>query len=191
MNIQKCIIIHGCFPDAEKVMDPESGLYDNYWASWIEKELTVKGIEVHVPRMPMPSQPDYESFKAEFEKLGVDENTVLIGHSCGCGFLTRWLGETKKKIAKLILVAPWNVAREDDTHRKVFYDYVIDEGIKERVSEIVMFTADNESRPGKKSLQILHDALGGEIIDLPGRGHYLADDMGTAQFPELLDVIVR
>ncbi|MDD5083494.1 MAG: alpha/beta hydrolase [Candidatus Moranbacteria bacterium] len=191
MSIQRCIIVHGCFPDAEKVMDLEGGLYEKYWASWIKKELLARGIEAATPRMPKPDYPEYESFKAEFEKLRVDENTVLVGHSCGCGFLARWLGETKTKIAKLIFVAPWNVSKEEDEARRKFYDYSIDATIPERVGEIVMFTADNESRPGKKSLQILHDALGGEIIDLPGRCHYLIDDMGTAEFPELLEVISR
>ncbi len=191
MKTRKCIIIHGCFPDAKQVMDPQGELYQRYWASWIEKELVAKGVETCVPRMPEPSQPNYERFKADFEKLTVDDDTVLVGHSCGCAFLTRWLGETKQKVAKLVFVAPWNVAKEDDTVRQAFYQYTIDTNIKDRVSEIVMFTADNESKPGKKSLQILHDALGGEIIDLSGRGHYLIDDMKTAEFPELLEVIVR
>lgn len=190
-DITNGIIIHGCFPDAQRVMDPKFGLYEKYWASWIKKELDAQGIRTETPRMPFPEQPNYENFKREFEKYEVDEHTVLIGHSCGCGFLTRWLGETKQKVAKLIFVAPWNIAKEDDEVRKTFYDYAIDERIKERVGEIVMFTSDNESRPGKKSLKMLHDVLGGEIIDLSGRGHYLIDDMETAQFPELLEVILR
>jgi predicted alpha/beta hydrolase family esterase len=63
--------------------------------------------------MPSPWYPDYEKFKKEFEKYSVNENTILIGHSCGSSFLVRWLGETKRKIFKLILFTPWKV------HQKV------------------------------------------------------------------------
>lgn len=191
MNIKNCIIIHGCFLDANKVMDPNLELYEKYWASWIKRQLTANGIETEAPRMPDPSQPDYENFKREFEKYDVNEHTVLVGHSCGCAFLVRWLGETKRKIAKLILVGPWKVAREHDEQRKAFYTYKIDKSIKERVGEIVMFTADNEVKPGKKSLEIFHESLDGEVIELKGCGHYLIDDMQTAEFPELLQVILR
>lgn len=191
MNKRNCIIVHGCFPQAEEVMNHNASLYDAYWASWIQKELEKRNIKISVPKMPYPKTPQYELFKAEFEKLFLDEYTVLIGHSCGCAFLTRWLGETKKKVAKLIFVGPWNVAKEDDAIRKAFYAYDIDTSIPQRISELVMFTSDNESNPGKKSLRMFHEALGGEIIDLPQKGHYLIDDMGTAEFPELLEVILR
>lgn len=58
------------------------------------------------------------------------------------------------------------------------------------LKEIVMFTADDEEENGKKSLKIFHDALGGKIIELQSRGHYVLDDMGTEEFPELLSSIL-
>ncbi len=54
-----------------------------------------------------------------------------------------------------------------------------------------MFTADDEDDDGKKSLAIFHQALGGKIIQLEGRGHYTFDDMGTEEFPEAVAEIVR
>ena len=83
--------------------------------------------------MPEPWKPDYEKFKKEFEKYKVDENTILVGHSCGCAFLVRWLGETKKKIYKLILVAPWKIPKKNDEARQKFYVYNIDKTIHSRV----------------------------------------------------------
>ena len=38
---------------------------------------------------------NYSKLKEEFEKQGIDENSILIDHSCGCAFLARWLGGTK------------------------------------------------------------------------------------------------
>lgn len=193
MNSEKlnCIIIHGCPSNAEKAMNPETRTYDRHWIPWIKRELISRGIKTEVPLMPKPWAPDYEAFKKEFEKLEVSENAILVGHSCGTAFLVRWLGESKQKIHKLILVAPWKIPDKDDEFRKAFYNFTIDETIKSRAGEIVMFSADNEEDDGKKSLQIFHDALGGKIIELKGRGHYVIDDMGTEEFPELLREIVQ
>jgi len=38
-------------------------------------------------------------------------------------------------------------------------------------------------------LKIFHKALGGEVIELNGSGHYTLGDMKTEEFPELLDAI--
>ena len=75
--------------------------------------------------------------------------------------------------------------------KEKFYTYDIDSGIKERVKEIVMFTANDEDPDGKKSLKIFHDVLGGEIIELNNHGHYTMGDMGTEEFPELVDKIIK
>lgn len=186
-----CIIIHGCPSNAEKAMNPETRTYDKHWIPWTKQMLTMLGIPTETPLMPEPWEPSYERFKAEFEKQRVDENTILIGHSCGTTFLLRWLGDSKQKIAKLVLVAPWAVADKDDDARREFYEHTIDPTIKDRVGEIVMFTADDEDPDGKESLKIIHDVIGGKVIELSGRGHYTMGDMGTTEFPELLEELVH
>ena len=186
-----CIIVHGCPSNAEKAMNEETRTYDKHWIPWTKEQLISKGIEVETPLMPEPWKPNYNKFKEEFEKYEVNEDSVLIGHSCGCAFLVRWLGETKQKIDKLILVAPWKIPDENDEHRKEFYIYPIDESIRERINKIVMFTADDEGDDGKKSLKIYNKFLGGKIIELKGHGHYTMGDMGTTEFPELIEEIIN
>ncbi|MBI4991507.1 alpha/beta hydrolase [Candidatus Gottesmanbacteria bacterium] len=183
-----CIIVHGCPADSSEEKNKE---YAKHWMPWIKKKLISRGIKTEIPLIPEPWNPDYEKFKDEFEKYKVSEETILIGHSCGCAFLVRWLGDSKRKIKKLILVAPWKIPNVGDGgYRKKFYIYPIDEGIKQRVKNIVMFTADNEEENGKKSLEIFHKDLGGKIIELKGRGHYCFEDMGTEKFPELLKEVI-
>ena len=185
-----CIIIHGCPSSPQELIDVNNpGSYYKHWIPWAKKNLILKGIPTETPMMPTPWEPDYRKFKTEFEKLHVDENSILIGHSCGCSFLVRWLGETKTNIHKLILVAPWKVAPANDKFRENFYTYDIDKTIKDRVDEIIMFTSDNESTYGKDSLEIFHKAIGGKIINLPEHGHYLIEQMGTEKFPELLETL--
>lgn len=190
--MKKVVIIHGCPSDKEKAMNVETRTYDKHWIPWIKEKLIENKIITETPLMPSPWEPDYEKFKEEFEKYEVNERSILVGHSCGCAFLVRWLGKTKRKICKLILVAPWKIPQEKKKNVGVdFYGYAIDESIKERVGKIVMFTANDEEEDGKKSLEIYHKALNGEIIELKGHGHYTQGDMGTTEFPELLEVILN
>lgn len=184
-------IIHGCPSNVEKAMNPETRTYDKHWMPWLKKELAARDIKAEIPLMPNPWEPDYLAFKKEFDKYEVSENDILIGHSCGTTFLLRWLGDTKKKVSKLILVAPWKVADKADKSRKEFYEHPIDDSIVSRVGEIVMFTADDEESDGKKSVRIIHDIVGGKVIELKGRGHYTQGDMGTQEFPELLEEIIN
>lgn len=192
MGNKSCIIIHGCPSDKEKAMDPETRTYDKHWIPWTKKELESQGIKTEAPLMPSPWEPVYDNFRKEFEKYNIDEDSILIGTSCGCTFLVRWLGETKRKIFKLILVAPWKIKEGSSEFEKAFYEFPIDETIKDRVQKIVMFTADDEAEDGKKGLKMFHEALGGEIINLEGHGHYcLGNNMETEEFPQLIESILK
>ena len=101
----------------------------------------------------------------------------------------RWLGDTKRTVEKLILVAPWKIEQEDPV-KKAFYDFPIDATIASRVGKTFIFTSDNEKEDGKLSAYMFHEVFGGEVIELPGRGHYTLGDMGTEEFPELIDAIM-
>lgn len=192
----KVVIVHGCPDNIERLIDPKRRTYDKHWIPWVKKKLSNKGINVVVPLMPEPWKPNYKNWKKSFDKLDVDEDSVLIGHSCGCAFLVRWLGETKKKIKKLILVAPWKIA-DEERHKesfelkKKFYNYDIDKCVKDNVKQIIMFTSNDEEEDGKKSLKLFNNVLGGEIIELKNHGHYCLGDMGTEEFPELLEKILQ
>ena len=115
-----CIIIHGCPSNKEKALDQKTRTYYKHWIPWTKKQLLTLNIKTETPLMPEPWSPDYNKFKTEFEKYKVGENTILIGHSCGCAFLVRWLSETKQKIKQLILVAPWKVPNKKDKFIKDF-----------------------------------------------------------------------
>lgn len=179
-------ILHGCPSDIEKAMNPETRTYDKHWIPWLKEQLIQRGYNVNTPLMPSPWYPDYSAFKREFEKVSVSDDDILIGHSCGSAFLVRWLGDSKQKVAKLILVAPWKIPDVGDKLKEEYYGYEIDRSIPERVGKIAMFTSDDEEEDGKESVRIFHESLGGKLIDLPKHGHYTMGDMGTTEFPELL-----
>ena len=185
MNV---IIIHGWADDENDNPLPP-------WMLWVKKELSNKKINCLTPLMPESWKPDYGNWKEEFDKLMVNKETILIGHSCGCAFLVRWLGETKKKIKKLILVAPWKIADKDEPElfeiKKKFYDFDVNPSIKKNISEIIIFTSNNEEEDGKRSARIFNKYLGGKLIELKKHGHYTFEDMKTEKFSELLEEVLK
>jgi predicted alpha/beta hydrolase family esterase len=187
METQNCIIIHGC--PSKEPKTPEERTYDKHWIPWLKQELEDRDIKTEVPLMPTPWDAKYEEFKEVFENYKVDENTVLIGHSCGTAFLVRWLSESKQKVHKLILVAPWKIALTEK--KRAFYNFPIDKDLKNRVDQIVLFTSNDEEENGKKSLEMYHDVLDGELIELENHGHFVESHMGTNKFPELLEKVLE
>jgi len=187
---RNCIIVHGCPHYSPAETDPETRTYDKNWIPRTKAQLEARGIRTETPLMPTPWKPDYAEYKKVFERYVIDESSILVGHSCGCAFLARWLGDTKRHVFRLVFVAPWKIPDKGDEIRKTFYDFPIDETIRARIGDVVMFTADNEADDGKRSLEIYHKALGGKILELKGRGHYISEHMKTDEFPELIDAIM-
>ena len=183
--MKKAIIIHGC-----PLGDWENATYNKHWIPWTKGQLEKEGFVVKTPLMPEPWDPVYSEWKKEFEKLAVDSDTVLIGHSGGTTFLVRWLGETERKIKKLILIAPWKISWEEAKKSKEFCDFAISPEIKNNVGEIVYFTSNDEDSDGKKSLEMYREVIGGKVMDLKDHGHYCLEDMGTEEFPELIEVVL-
>ncbi len=185
------IIIHGCPSNAEKEMDHRTRTYDKHWQPWIKNILEEAGVKVELPLMPHPWAPKYEEHKKVFEKLDINENTILIGHSCGASFLVRWLGETGKKVKSLIMVAPWKDENDENPICGEFYTYSVNGNIKLQVENIIVFTSDNEEEIGKDTAKLFKDRLEAKVKELKGHGHFVQRHMGTDKFPELLEEIIQ
>ena len=68
---------------------------NSHWIPWLQKELLKKGYLTQTPEILYAFNPTYERYLAEINRYQLDEETVLIGHSCGAGFLLRYLSENK------------------------------------------------------------------------------------------------
>lgn len=105
--MKNAILIHG-WPGKEEYFDPNIPSPSNsHWFPWVQHQLLLKKIEAQTPEMPKAYEPNYEAWKEMFERFEINENSILIGHSCGGGFLTRWLSENDVRVGKVALVAPW------------------------------------------------------------------------------------
>jgi len=193
MNV---IIVHGSNRN-DLVRIKENSLVpqnERHWIPWIKEQLEKRGIKCETPLMPRNWDPKYKEWKDYFNQFlpSINENSVLIGTSTGAAFLVKWLGDTKQKITKLILVAPVTGKEKcNEWLNEEYKDFEIDESIKERVGEIIIFHSDNDHAERLESAKIYSEKLGGELIELKGRGHFIFKHMGTKEFPELLDEILN
>ena len=82
---------------------------DSNWFSFLKISLEKSGCKVWLENFPNSKNPQYEEWKKFFKEKylpHIKSNSILIGHSLGGTFLSRFLSEEKLQIGELILVAP-------------------------------------------------------------------------------------
>ena len=93
----KVLLIHGF-----------TGSGSGVWFPWLKAELEARGYEVFAPDMPNTSHPKFEEWLSALdpfmEKLGADD--IIIGHSLGGKAALHAVLRARKKIGRVILVAP-------------------------------------------------------------------------------------
>ena len=119
MSMRNYLIIHGSFGNP----------YNN-WFPWLHQQLLNKN-------------------KLDtYRKARIfNSNTVVIAHSIGCAFITKYLLNRNMIVSKLILVAPFNNYIVDsgdyDYVNKTFYFDNL-ELVKDYVGEIICIYSDND-----------------------------------------------
>lgn len=187
--VKNCIIIHGG-PLIDKPEEPHN-LHELYWQPWIKNELNKNGINCVVPPMPNPWLPKYSEWKESFENHVINKETILVGHSRGVAFLVRWLGDTKQQIGKLIMIAPNLKTESKNPILQDFYTFDIDTTIKSLVTERIVFTSENDELENMESAKLLAEVLNCRVVNLPKHGHFITQEMGTNEFPELVVEIIK
>lgn len=191
--MKTAIIIHG-WPSREEFFDSSiPSPSNNQWLPWLQKQLGMKGWNVQTPEMPDAYEPSYEKWKSVFEQFHLDENTTLVGHSCGAGFLLRWLSENKIKVGTVFLIAPWiDPAHKEREYIGDFFDFEIDSSLIDRTDGVIIFVSNDDEESVIKTVEIVDGALKNALIKhFANKGHFTLDDMGTNEFPELLEECIR
>lgn len=113
----------------------------------------------------------------------------MVGHSCGGGFLLRYLSEKNIRLEKLVLVAPWiDPTNELDTG---FFDFSLNRDLVNRVKDIVMFSSLTDDPVVIQSVNIIKEELPGiKIIEFKDKGHFCLNDLGGREFNELKESIL-
>ena len=184
--MKTAIIIHGMPSKKEYYKEKNPAPSNSHWFPWIQKELLLKDILAQTPEMPVPYNPEYNAWKEMFERFLLNEETILIGHSCGAGFIVRYLSENNVKVGKVALVAPWiDPEKSLDTG---MFSFEIDENIVSKTKGITIFSSTNDMKEVQDTVEILKNKIKDiKIVEFQNKGHFCFDDMGTVEFPELLE----
>jgi predicted alpha/beta hydrolase family esterase len=193
--MKQVILIHG-LPDKEEFYNP---IYDSpsnmHWFPWIQRKLSLKDVLSQSLEMPHPYDPSYVDHCMVLDQMNISSETILVGHSCGGGFLVRYFSEHPEKIpAKIILVAPWidpeNRLKEINT-KSDFFDFTIDSHLTERTQVHCLYSTDDEWYI-TASVEKIQEALPGmAMYQFTDKGHFTESHLGTKEFPELLEIILK
>ena len=188
--MRNAILIHG-MPSQEEYFDPASPSPScNHWFSWLQRQLILNRILTQTPEMPTPYSPRYADWDAVFRQFQLSQDTLLVGHSLGAGFLLRWLSENSVEVGRVALVAPWL----DPNNRlsSGFLDFAIDPELASQTKRTVVFISDDDDQEELVSVDTLKSKVQHiSVKEFQGKGHFILEHMGTEEFPELLDYLLE
>ena len=188
--MKRAIIIHGYNDKSEYEDSNRPAASNDHWIPWIQRQLLLRGIETQTPEMPGFFEPNYGKWKEMFDRFTPDENTMLVGHSCGGGFLVRWLSENNQRVGKVVLVAPWlDPKKVIDIN---FFQFDIDPDLASKTAGLVVMYSTDDDPEILSSIETLRAKLqNADFQEFAGKGHFVLDSLKTEKFPELLSLLVN
>lgn len=184
--MKSAVLVHGTCDHDEYLSDEYPSLSNSHWFPWLQKQFLLAGYLAYTPEMPDAYAPNFEVWRREFERYPLSQESVLVGHSCGAGFLLRWLTESRVTIKRLVLVAPWLDPR--GTKGADFFAFKFDADLTKRM-EVHLLASSDDDDDIHRSIALIHQALPHVVRhDFTGYGHFCFADMGDAKFPRLREI---
>lgn len=161
----------------------------SYWFPWLQQKLIVAGVPTQVPSFTNSWVParSYAADADILKRQEINEDTILIGHSCGGGLLVKYLSEKPDvKTGHLVLVAPWIDVLYQFT--QYFNEFEPDAKLPERVKTIDLFYSTDDHYgdlilKGCDKLQEIYPTM--RVHKFNDRSHFSGD---MRQFPELWEL---
>jgi predicted alpha/beta hydrolase family esterase len=186
--MRTALIVHGVITEEawNKSILPCSAML---WYTWLQHKLEFMDIWAQVPLFEKSYLPvrSYDSDVNLLKRFDINQNSILIGHSCGGGLLVKFLSENPDiKIAQLILVAPCiDPLKEFET----YFNFTPDPKLSERIERIDLFYS-TDDHYGEKILKSCEQLIklypNMKVHKFDSKNHF-SDDM--TELPEILDVI--
>lgn len=188
--MKNAIIIHGMSSKEEYYKESNAASSNDHWLPWIQRQLLLQDTLAQAPEFPRAYDPVYSEWKAVLDQFSINEETILIGHSLGAGFLVRWLSEFTGNVGTVVLVAPFL----DPDHDEVspgFFDFTIDPALIDRVNALHIFVSSDDDQEILTSVDLLKQAIPNiQLHEFSDQGHFTLDNMKTPVFPELRNVVL-
>lgn len=180
------LIIHGSFGKAH---------YN--WFPWLKKELEKLGYTVYLPQFPLAEEQNltnwFDTAKDIIAKL--DENSIIVGHSCGAVFALRILEQLEKQIRAVFLVSGFTkllgkpeLEMYDKVNRTFVERPFLWDTIKQKAKQIIIYYGDNDPYVPLDQAQEIAEGTEGNFKLVSGGGH-LNKEFGYTEFPLLLEDI--
>jgi predicted alpha/beta hydrolase family esterase len=187
--MKNAIIVHGTLSRKDYYDPALPSPGNSNWIPWLQKQLMTRDIKADAPEMPLAFKPDYEVWKREAERFDIGPDTMLVGHSTGGGFWLRYLSEHPElRVGKVALVAPW--LDPNDIKQTTFFQFEFDPDLVSRTAGLTIFNSTDDHEGIQWSVQMICTILDGwDFRSFDDYGHFCLEDMHTAEFPELLDVL--
>lgn len=179
------MILHGK-PPRERYENPDLPKpHEANWLPWLASELSKRGLNTIIPQFPRPYEPDYEAYRAVFERYDVEQG-IVVAHSAGAEFILHWLSENHDvSLRQLLLLAPWT---DDKRKYGEFANYTLDTSLPNRIGRVTIINSLDDSQAIQDNVAKLGDALKpAKLIEFEAHGHFmLGNNMASTTFPELL-----
>lgn len=148
-----------------------------------------------MPAFPTPENQSFDTWlhvaKDALQSTDPDQ-TVLVGHSMGCGFALRLAELTAKPYRAIMSAAPFVEMIGNpffDTRNATFIEHTFDwPKIKNGAKDFVFYAGDNDPYVPLAMSRRVTDPLGVELQIVPGGGHLNAE-FGMKSFDKLLQTI--
>lgn len=178
--MKNALIIHGT-----------EGYPEENWFPWIKKQLEGYGYKVAVPQFPTPENQTPEHWFAALKpyESTFNEETILIGHSCGGAFLLRVLEEIKTKVKAVVFVAasagvkPIKYYEVDRPFIEKPFDW---EKIRNSAEHFFVFHSEDDPLICLGNGEKIAQEVGTNLIKLKDAGHFNAET-GYTTFELLLE----
>lgn len=161
---------------------------DSHWFPWLEAQLVEQGIACERVAMPNSANPTPDAWLQQLaQRVTIDDQTVVIGHSLGCIALMNFLARNYEKPKGAIFVSgfyqPLNTLPELTPFSNV---YAVSPPLLAFPSYVV--TAEDDEIVPPSYSDALASHLQATYLRLPKGGHFL-DREGWTQFPLLLTLL--
>lgn len=174
------ILIHG----------NQGGRGGDQWMSWLRRELEKRDFEVQNPTFPDNYEAKMALWLPYLDKLGADENTILVGWSSGAVAAMRYAEKNRIKASVLIAACYTDLGQKIEKISGYYDEPWQWDAIKANQDWIAQFgSVDDPVIPIAES-RYVHEKLGTEYFEFPDRKHFGWPKF-MPRFPEVLDVILR
>lgn len=181
-------ILHGVCDEHEYFEMDFPSPSNAHWLPWLQQKFLRSGILCQCLEMPIPPHAKYALWEKTFRQAQLSSDSIVVGHSAGCGFMLKWLSQNPDiHLNKLVLVAPWL-----DPFEKLdsFLQGDLDPNLASRIGKIHVLFSDDEPVEGVKEtkdkiLQLYPDT---QLHTFTDKGHFCLDNTG-AEFQELWRII--